>query len=142
MEKLKKYKRSRYEMATIKPSQIKTETINGEARICIEDTYTKAGVKYYVITTDGSGFSRFILSEDEYGEYIGLGNDAVDCTIYTLYCASDIYKDYYFLEDIGHLEATENTKDYSFHSDILDSPYYIDSAYGKCFANERDGERA
>lgn len=90
MEKLKKYKRSRYEIANIKPSQIKTETINGEARICIEDTYTKAGIKYYVITTDSSGFSRFILSEDEYGEYIGLGNDAVDYTAWKATCEREI----------------------------------------------------
>lgn len=104
------------------------------ARINITDTYTKSGIKYYIFTTDVSRNRTFTCSEEEYDKYIGLGNNAVDCTIYTLYCASDIYKDYYFLEDIGHLEATENTKDYSFHSDILCSPYYIDSAYGKCFA--------
>ena len=90
MKKLKKSKKRRYEIATIKPSQIKTETINGEARICIEDTYTKAGVRYYVITTDSSGFSRFVLSEDEYSEYIGLGNNAVDYTAWKAACEREI----------------------------------------------------
>ena len=60
------------------------------ARINIEDSYTKDSVRYYVITSDVSGTAKFTLSEDDYDKYIGLENDAVDCTIYNLELQSDV----------------------------------------------------
>lgn len=67
------------------------------ARIEITDTYTKNDMKYYVFETDISGDDTFTLSEEEYDKYIGLGNDAVDCTVYKLTCHSDVFSyNYHF----------------------------------------------
>lgn len=57
---------------------------NKTARITIKDEYTKDNVKYFVFTTDISDDKKFTLSEADYDKYIGNGNDAVDCTIYSL----------------------------------------------------------
>lgn len=61
------------------------------ARIHINGTYKKNDVKYYIFTTDISGDREFTLSEYEYDKYIGLDNNAVDCTVYTVSCYSDVY---------------------------------------------------
>ena len=79
--------------------KIKTEhtSENKVARITITDSYTKSGIKYYIFTTNVSGTRKFILSEKEYDEYIGLENDAVDCTIYYLSLQSEVCKYKYWL---------------------------------------------
>lgn len=65
-------------------SEITTSKENAMARITIDDSYKKAGVKYYEFFTDLTYNKKFILSEEEYDKYIGTGNDAVDSTIYSL----------------------------------------------------------
>lgn len=62
------------------------------ARIHLVDTYKKQGVKYYVFKTDISGTAKFVLSEEDYGKHIGIGNDAVDCTVYKLFYKSPIFQ--------------------------------------------------
>ena len=65
-------------------SEITTSKENAMARITIDDSYKKAGVKYYEFYTDLTYNKKFTLSEEEYDKYIGAGNDAVDSTIYSL----------------------------------------------------------
>lgn len=71
---------------------IKAEHTSEEemARITIKDSYTKSNIKYYIFTTNVSGTSRFTLSEEDYDKFIGIGNDAVDCTVYSLKLQSEI----------------------------------------------------
>lgn len=54
------------------------------ARLKIKDTYKKDGMRYYIFRSDISEDREFILSEEEWNKYIGYGNDAVDCNVYTL----------------------------------------------------------
>lgn len=61
------------------------------ARIEIVDTYTLAGENYYIFTTDLTGSEKFTLSESEYEEIIGAGNNAVECIVYELQIESNIY---------------------------------------------------
>lgn len=75
---------------------------SGVARINITDQYTKAGKKYYIFTTDKTNEIYFILSEEEYDKYIGMGNDAVDYTAYTLNFDAPIVKySYLFIPKNG-----------------------------------------
>lgn len=63
------------------------------ARVNIVDSYTKNGVKYLSFTTNVSGERRFLMTEDEYDKHFGKGNDAVDCTIWSLTEESDFTKE-------------------------------------------------
>ena len=71
---------------------INHEATEKMARITIKDEYVKNGIKYYIFTTDISGMTKFTMKESEYDEYIGLGNNAVDCTVYTLDIELPIYE--------------------------------------------------
>ena len=75
-----------------------TETL---AKITICDTYTKNNVLYYEFTTTATGSEVFTFSEDEYDALIGLNNDAIDCTTYTLTLSSPIiiYEQLSFFEE-------------------------------------------
>lgn len=71
------------------------------ARVNIVDSYTKNGVKYLSFTTNVSGERTFLMSEDEYDKHFGKGNDAVDCTIWSLTERNTIYREkYYFYSGI------------------------------------------
>ena len=71
------------------------------ARVNIVDSYTKNGVKYLSFTTNVSGERTFLMSEDEYDKHFGKGNDAVDCTIWSLTEMNVIYREkYYFYSGI------------------------------------------
>lgn len=71
------------------------------ARVNIVDSYTKNGVKYLSFTTSVSGERTFLMSEDEYDKHFGKGNDAVDCTIWSLTERNVIYREkYYFYSGI------------------------------------------
>lgn len=48
------------------------------ARIYIKDSYVMGGENYYIFTTSETGKKEFTLSETEYDQYIGIGNDAVE----------------------------------------------------------------
>lgn len=71
---------------------VKLEKENKLARIKIEDSYVKGGVKYLIFTTDVSRQRRFLMSEEEYDKHIGKGNDAVDCTIWRLTENNEVYR--------------------------------------------------
>lgn len=71
---------------------VEHDSIEQMARITIKDQFTKDGIKYFVFTTDVSDNKEFTMSEIEYDKYIGLGNDAVDCTIYKLNLEMPIYE--------------------------------------------------
>ena len=109
------------------------------ARISLIDTYQKQGVKYYVFKTDISGAIEFVLSEEEYDKYIGIGNDAVDCTVYKIFYKSLIFrkidlliKDEYtlenFLEKMKMLKGIEAEK-----NPFDDKEISITRTNGKCF---------
>lgn len=68
---------------------------NKLARVNIVDSYTKNGVKYLSFTTSVSGERTFLMSEDEYDKHFGKGNDAVDCTIWSLTERNTIYREKY-----------------------------------------------
>lgn len=75
--------------------QVEAYSVDKLARITIADTYKKNDVTYYVIQTDVSGDREWTLTEAEYDEIIGLGNDAIDCTVHYLKCNSKIISQSY-----------------------------------------------
>lgn len=110
------------------------------ARIHIVDSYTKGGEKYIVFKTDVSGWHQFTMSEQEYDKYIGLGNDAVDCTIWQLTADNVIYEEKYIQHKGIKRKDIENGIGKSDISDILwhhncgeNSCIVVDRAYGKRF---------
>jgi hypothetical protein len=84
---------------------------NVMARIKITDSYTKDNIKYFIFTTNVSGERKFTLSEEEYDKFIGLNNDAVDCTIWHIKSNEDIFQDKYKTVANGNLTCY-NLKNY------------------------------
>lgn len=76
---------------------------NVMARITITDLYTKDNIKYFIFTTNVLGERKFTLSEEEYDKFIGLNNDAVDCTIWHIKSNEDIFQDKYKTVANGNL---------------------------------------
>lgn len=123
-------------------ADIKTEVDSYDkmARIEIIDTYTKAGVKYYVFTTDISQNKKFTLSEAEYDKYIGLGNNAVDCTVYNLNCYSNVFLYKYFLfpdMDLYNYQSLWDIEDriehVNFSGYVNENSVYVYTAYDLVF---------
>lgn len=75
--------------------QVETYSVDTLARITIVDTYKKNDVTYYILQTNVSDDREWTLSEAEYDEIIGLGNDAIDCTVHYLKCNTKIISQSY-----------------------------------------------
>ena len=144
--------------------KFQTTEKNVEARITIKDTYTKNNITYRTFTTDVTEYKEFTLSEAEYDEFIGLNNNVLDCTIWSLSCDTDIYKYQYIrngengyfanrgpyaILDImtdsditfSEIDKKINERKYSFFSSIYDNrrneSVYIESVDGQDFSKEQ-----
>lgn len=107
------------------------------ARITIVDTYRKNDVTYHIVKTSVSGDKEWTFSEAEYDELFGLGNDAIDCTVYKLKCTSTIHSKYFstIIKAASHTKLGRinyDSEDISWHHGIPTTDN-IKKAYGTNF---------
>ena len=131
------------EYESVEDISVEHNSSNEMARITIKDEYTKDSIKYFVFTTNVSGDKKFTLSEADYDKYIGIGNNAVDCTIYNLKLNTTLLN--YDGLIIPNSALPTGSNDYQTLWDTIDKidnvdanypaipSFYISSAYGTDF---------
>lgn len=110
------YGKKIFQYDSLKDMEITQDVQSVLAKIEIIDTYIKNDVQYYEIKTTATGDEIFTYSEKEYDEIFGLGNNAFDCEVYTLFIQVPVIKyesrkvlniselDYFSIEDLEGYE--------------------------------------